>query len=49
MQRIQYHGYDGPEEMRLETYELPAIDITHRHGCIRILEFAMSGVMVSVP
>jgi hypothetical protein len=25
MQRIQYHGYGGPEEMRLETYELPAL------------------------
>ena len=23
MQRIQYHRYGGPEEMRLETYELP--------------------------
>jgi hypothetical protein len=25
MQRIQYHRYGGPEEMRLETYELPAL------------------------
>jgi hypothetical protein len=25
MQRIQYHCYGGPEEMRLETYELPAV------------------------
>jgi hypothetical protein len=25
MQRIQYHRYSGPEEMRLETYELPAL------------------------
>jgi hypothetical protein len=25
MQRIQYHRYVGPEEMRLETYELPAL------------------------
>jgi NADPH:quinone reductase-like Zn-dependent oxidoreductase len=24
MKRIQYHRYGGPEEMRLETYELPA-------------------------
>jgi hypothetical protein len=24
MLRIQYHRYSGPEEMRLETYELPA-------------------------
>lgn len=24
MQRIQYHRYGGPEEMRLETFELPA-------------------------
>jgi hypothetical protein len=25
MQRIQYHRCGGPEEMRLETYELPAL------------------------
>jgi hypothetical protein len=25
MQRIQYHRYGGPEETRLETYELPAL------------------------
>ncbi|MBY5666331.1 NAD(P)-dependent alcohol dehydrogenase [Rhizobium leguminosarum] len=25
MQRIQYHRYGGPEEMRLETYELPTL------------------------
>jgi hypothetical protein len=25
MQRIQYHRYGGPEEMRLETYELSAL------------------------
>ena len=23
MKRIQYHRYGGPEEMRLETYEMP--------------------------
>jgi hypothetical protein len=28
MQRIQYHRYSGPEEMRLETYhELPAHEL----------------------
>jgi hypothetical protein len=45
LQRIQYHRYGGPEEMRLETDELAAlgeyvhdqraVPARHRHGFLR--------------
>jgi hypothetical protein len=48
MKRIQYHRYGRPEEIRLETYELPAlrryvhdrgaVPARHREGFLRRLE-----------
>ena len=48
MLRIQYHRYSGPEEMRLETYELPALgEYVHdpRAVCLQ-LPLYRNGVLV---